>query len=83
MPAHAMSAASTSFVAPRRLSPAHARRASGSARARRAVAPRAEASSGAMDTLLGARIVSPAGDGAIRSSVREMKAGSSTAQSSQ
>jgi len=69
MPAHAMPAASTSFVAPRRLSPAHARRASGSARARRAVAPRAEASSGAMDTLLGARIVSPDGDGAIRSSV--------------
>ena len=69
MSAHAMSAASASFVAPRRLSSARARRAGGSARSRRAAAPRAEASSSAMDTLLGARIVSTDGDGAIRSSV--------------
>ena len=69
MSAHAMYAASASFVAPRRLSSARARRAGGSARSRRAAAPRAEASSSAMDTLLGARIVSPDGDGAIRSSV--------------
>ena len=70
----ALSAASSRFAAPRRVSASKPTRVSSTTRVSRSralVVPRAEASPSAMDTLLGAKILAPdgGGDSEIRSSV--------------